>query len=102
MLGDDKRRTRVAPPENAHEPHSLDQVCLGQNTCRQNRIDQFVMCQALGLRCWLQVLLRDMKVAVPQVIADRQLMFAHLCQDGSNRVPTGVPARTRGSRTETR
>jgi hypothetical protein len=32
-----------------------------------------------------------MEVAVPQVVADRELMFAHLRQHGSNRVPKSVP-----------
>ena len=36
-----------------------------------------------------------MKVAVPQVVADRELMFAHLRQHASNRVPKRVPADTR-------
>ena len=92
MLGDDKRRTRVAPPENAHQKHSLDQVCLWQNTCWQNRIDQFVLCQAFDLRRCLQVFVRDMKVAVPQVVADGELMFAHLRQHGSDRMSKRVPA----------
>src|SRR5581483_2728928 len=92
MLGDDKRRTRMAPSENGSKKRSLDQVCLRQNTRRQNSIDQFVLRQAFGLRCRLQVLVRDMKVAVPQVVADRELMFAHLRQHSSNRVPKSVPA----------
>jgi hypothetical protein len=66
----------MAPSENAHKQHSLDQVCLGQNTRRQNGVDQFVLRQSFGLRCRLQVLVRDMEVAVPQVVADRKLMFA--------------------------
>ncbi len=33
-----------------------------------------------------------MKVAVPQVVADCELVFAHLRQHGSNRVPKSVPA----------
>ena len=97
MLGDDKRRTRMFPSENAHKQHSLDQVCLRQNTRGQNGVDQFVLCQSLGLRRCLKVLVRDMKVAVPQVVADRELMFAHLRQHGSNRVPKGVPAHPRVS-----
>jgi hypothetical protein len=40
----------------------------------------------------LQVLVRDMKVAVPQVVADCELMLAHLRQHGSHRVPKSVPA----------
>src|SRR3982750_3747381 len=94
MLGDDKRRTRMVPSENGSKQRSLDQVCLRQNTCRQNRVDQLVLCQTFGLRCCLQVLVRDMKVAVPQVVADCELMLAHLCQHGSNRVAKGVPAHT--------
>jgi len=35
-----------------------------------------------------------MKVAVPQVVADGELMFAHLRQHGSNRVSKRVPAHT--------
>src|SRR5580700_11182647 len=97
MLGDDKRRTRMAPSENGSKKRSLDQVCLRQNTRRQNSVDQFVLCQAFGLRCRLQVLVRDMKVAVPQVVADCELMFAHLRQHGSNRMSERVPAHTRDS-----
>jgi hypothetical protein len=97
MLGDDKRRTRMAPSENAHKQHSLNQVCVGQNTRRQNGVDQFVLRQSFALRCRLHVLVRDMEVAVPQVVSDRELMFAHLCQHGSNRVPKSVPAHTRDS-----
>ena len=62
MLGDDKRRMRKAPSENAHKQHSLDQVCLGQNTRRQNGVDQFVLRQSFGLRCRLQV-----RVEVPDL-----------------------------------
>src|SRR5579864_7059999 len=62
MLGDDKRRMRMAPSENAHKQHSLDQVCLGQNTRRQNGVDQFVLRQSFGLRCRLQV-----RVEVPDL-----------------------------------
>src|SRR5579864_5745135 len=102
MLGDDKRWTRMFPSENAYKQHSLNQVCLRQNTRRQNSVDQFVLRQAFGLRCCLQVLVRDMKVAVPQVVADRELMFAHLRQHGSNRVPKRVPAHTRDSDTSER
>src|SRR6267154_2202970 len=97
MLGDDKRRTRMVPSENGSKQRSLDYVCLRQNTRRQNGIDQLVLCQTFGLRCRLQVLVRDMKVAVPQIVADRELMFAHLRQHGSNRVPKSVPAHTRDS-----
>ena len=87
----------MAPSENVHKQHSLDQLCLGQDTRRQNGVDQFVLRQSFGLRCRLQVLVRDMEVAVPQVVADRELMFAHLRQHGSNRVPKRVPAHTRDS-----
>jgi hypothetical protein len=90
MLGDDKRQTRMVPFENNSKQRSLDEVRLRQNTRRQNSVDQFVLCQAFGLRCCLQVLVRDMKVAVPQVIADCELTFAHLRQHGSNRVPKCV------------
>ena len=61
-------------------------------TRRQNSVDQFVLCQAFGLRCCLQVFVRDMKVAVPQVVADGELTFAHLRQPGSHRMPKSVPA----------
>src|SRR6267154_5521570 len=94
MLGDDKRRTRMVPSENGSKQRSLDYVCLRQNTRRQNSVDQFVLCQTFGLRCRLQVLVRDMKVAVPQVVADCELMFAHLRQHASYRVPKRVPAHT--------
>src|ERR1700723_2953680 len=87
----------MVPFENNSKQRSLDWVCLRQNTRRQNSVDQFVLCQAFGLRCCLQVLVRDMKVAVPQVVADRELMFAHLREHCSNRVPKGVPADTRDS-----
>src|ERR1700722_5572958 len=82
----------MVPFENNSKQRSLDWVCLRQNTRRQNSVDQFVLCQALGLRCCLQVLVRYMKVAVPQVVADCELMFARVRQHGSNRVPKGVPA----------
>src|SRR5450432_3837453 len=97
MLGDDKRRTRMVPFENNSKQRLLDEVCLRQNTRRQDSVDQFVLCQAFGLRCCLQILVRDMKVAVPQVVADRELMFAHLRQHASNRMPKGVPAHTSNS-----
>src|SRR5579864_4808882 len=102
MLGDDKRRTRMVPFENNSKQRSLNYVCLRQNTRRQNSVDQFVLCQPFGLRSRLQVLVRDMKVAVPQVVADRELMFAHFRQHGSNRVSKRVPAHTRDSDTSER
>ena len=49
------------------------------------------------LRRRLQIFVRDVEAAVPQVVADRELMFAHLPQHGSNRVPKSVPAHTRDS-----
>src|SRR5208282_2167438 len=33
-----------------------------------------------------------MQIAVTQVVADHQLVFAHLCQHGSHGVPKSVPA----------
>src|SRR5258708_28620957 len=33
-----------------------------------------------------------MEIAVTQVVADRELMFSHLCQHRPNRVPKRVPA----------
>ena len=33
-----------------------------------------------------------MEIAVPQVVADRELMFSHLCQHGPNGVPKRMPA----------
>jgi len=33
-----------------------------------------------------------MQIAVTQVVADRELMFSHLCQHRPNRVPKSVPA----------
>ena len=90
-------RIIVENKDNPHKRRSLDQVCLGQNTRRQNGVDQFVLRQSFGLRCCLQVLVRDMEVAVPQVVADRELMFAHLRQHGSNRVSKSVPAHARDS-----
>jgi hypothetical protein len=51
----------------------------------------------VGRTLTIQVLVRDMKVAVPQVVADCELMFAHLRQHGSNRMSERVPAHTRDS-----
>jgi hypothetical protein len=68
----------MTPSEDAHKQHSLNEVCLGQNTRRQNGVDQFVLRQSFGLRCRLQVLVRGMEVAVPQVVADCELMLTHL------------------------
>jgi hypothetical protein len=42
-------------------------------------------------RC-LEILVGHVQIAVTQVIADHQLVFAHLCQHGSHRVPKRVPA----------
>ena len=66
----------MAPSGNAPKWNSLNQACLGQNTRRQNRVDQFVLCQSFGLRRRLQVLVRGMEVAVPQVVTDREWMLA--------------------------
>jgi hypothetical protein len=41
------------------------------------------------------LLVPDMKVAVPPVLADRELVLAHLRQLGSHRVPKTVPAQIR-------
>src|ERR1700721_2754114 len=54
----------MVPFENNSKQRSLDLVCLRQNTRRQNSVDQFVLCQAFGLRRCLQVLVRDVKVRV--------------------------------------
>src|SRR3984885_3839966 len=87
----------MVPSPNVSRQHTLDWVCFRQNTRRQNRVDQFVLCQAFGLRCCLQVLVRDMKVAVPQVVADCELMFAHLREHRSDGMSKRVPAHTRDS-----
>ena len=90
-------RSRVVRSKNAPETSSLDQVLSSQDNRRQDSVHQFVLRQPFGLRSRPQIFVRDMKVAVPQVVADRELMFAHLRQHGSNRVLKSVPAYTRDS-----
>jgi hypothetical protein len=64
-----------------------------QETRRQDSVDQVVLCQAFGLRCRLQVFVGDVKVAVPQVVADGELMFARFRQHGSDRACDLHPSR---------
>ena len=48
VLGDDKRQTRIPHSELAAERHLLDQNRFGQQTRRQDGIDQPVLCETLG------------------------------------------------------
>ena len=50
-------------------------MVFGKIPVGKNRVDQFVLRQTFGVRRRLQILVRDMKVAVPQVVADCGLRF---------------------------
>jgi hypothetical protein len=58
----------------------LDHLAARQRSFWQNRIDQLLLGQPLARGGGLQILVGHIEVAVPQVIADRQLMLAHLGQ----------------------
>ena len=91
ILGDDKRKAHV----RSFFPtcRSLHESCFRQKSrSRHYRFHELLLRRALRLRCRLQVFVGDMKIAVPQVIADRQLMFSHLCEHGSDCMSKGVPA----------
>ena len=85
ILGDDKRQTRVPHSGFAAKRHLLDQIRFGQQARRQDAIDQLVLCKTLGLRCRLQVFVRDVEVAVPQVVADRELVLSQVVSITPNR-----------------
>ena len=57
----------------------------------------FPCAKRLLVRRCLKILVGDMQIAVAQVVADHELVFAHLRQHGSHRVPKCVPAHTRDS-----
>jgi hypothetical protein len=83
------------PFENAHKTTFIVLgFAFGKIHVGKNSLDQLVLCKAFGLRRRLQVFARDMKAAVPQIIVDRELIFARLRQRCSNRVPKSKPAHT--------
>ena len=57
---------------------------------RQNGIHELSLREAFAFCRCLEILVGYVQIAVTQVIADHQLVFAHLCQHGSHRVPKGV------------
>jgi hypothetical protein len=50
------------------------------------------LCQTLGRRRCLQVLVGDVQAAVTQVVANGEPMLSHGGQNASYRMPTGMPA----------
>ena len=59
---------------------------------RNNGLNQSRLGIALRLRRCLQILVGHTEIAVPQVIADRQLMLTQFCQQRPNGMPKRVPA----------
>jgi hypothetical protein len=65
---------------------------LRQQPGRQDCAHQFVLRRPLSLRCGLQIFVGHAQIAVAQIVADGELVFAHPGQHASDRVPKGMPA----------
>ena len=63
-----------------------------QEAHRQNRTHQFVLRPPFAFRRGLQIFVGHMQIAVAQVVANCELVFAHLGQHRSHRVAERVPA----------
>ena len=65
-----------------------------QQTLGQDCLHQLPLSQTLALRCCLKILVRHMQIAVPQVVADGELMFSHLGQHRTDGVSESMPTHT--------
>jgi hypothetical protein len=65
---------------------------LRQKASRQDCVHQFVLRQTLAVGGGLQILVGHAQIAVAQIVADGELVFAHLGQHASDRVSKSMPA----------